>query len=139
MSSLRAHNRNPKEHLLSHKRVQQESCTALLAAWFASHPNDGWAVVETWARAADVLQARPELKPGPVHGRAKVGVGKGNVAFSKPRALRRQRAGHGDADSRERLHVPIHGVAAAHGGPRGVRGAWFRDSRRTLVRSPRRS
>jgi hypothetical protein len=79
--------------------------------------------LSTWARAADALQARPELKPGPVHSCTKGEVGKGNVDFSMPRALRGQRAGHGDADSRERLHVRIHGVAVAGGGPRGIRGA----------------
>ncbi len=61
--------------------VQQESRTALPAVWFASHPNDGGAVVETWARAADALQARPELKLEPVHRRTKGEAGEANVDF----------------------------------------------------------
>ena len=53
------------------------------------------AVVETWTQASEVLQARPELNPRPVHSRTKREVGKGNVNFSTPRALRGLRSGHG--------------------------------------------
>jgi len=75
--------------------VQQEFRTVLPAAWSASHPNDGGAVVETLVRAADALHARPKSKPG-VEGE----FVKGTLVFSTPHTLRGQRAGHGGADSR---------------------------------------
>ena len=105
--------------------VQQESRTVLPPAWSASHPNDGEAVVETWATAADALQAHPESKPGVYHSRTEDEFGMGALVFSPPRALRGQRAGHNDADSRGRPHARIHGVAVviAGGGRRGIRGA----------------
>ena len=55
----------------------------------------------------------------------------GGASFSQPAG---QRAGHGDADSRERLHARIHSVAVAGGGPQSIRGASFRHGRRARSR-----
>ena len=97
---------------------------ALPAAWPASYLNDGMT-------AAEALQALRELKPGVVHSRTRSKVDKGSRACFTLRALQ----GHGGAGSRERLHAHIHVVAVDGGGPRGIRGAWFRHSHRVQARS----
>ena len=78
-------------------------------------------VVETWVRATDALQTRPEWKPGVIYDRtiliARLARGTSFLNTSRS-ALRGQRAERWDADPRERLHVRIRGIAIAGGGLR---------------------
>jgi len=84
-SQLIAPNKPPKEHLPSlfaDGCVRQEFGTVLPEVRSASHTNDGMAVVETLARAADASQACPKSKPGVAHIRARGELGKGTLVFS---------------------------------------------------------
>ena len=83
-SELTAPDRSPKERVSSHfadECVHQDFRTVFPIAWSTGY---GWAAAETSARAGDVLQICPALKPRPVHIRTKGEVGKGNVDFSLP-------------------------------------------------------
>ena len=76
-------------------------------------------MVETWARAADALQTRPEWKPGVFYSRTMARLARG-TSFSQRLALCSARAASCNADPRERLHVRIRGIAIAGGGLRGI-------------------
>ena len=60
-------------------------------------------MIETLVRATDAEQTRPKLnfEPGVAHIHIRGKFDKGTLVFSTAHVLQGQRAGHGDAGSRE--------------------------------------